>query len=162
MISDEQGKIMDEIIEKHRQNNGVFDWNPYILSNGTLSSYSYRTIIFVLEFLKTEKIVADYNSYALTTSLTEKGQDWKSYKKYIKEKEDLEKGEKRESWQKRNWFLLAIGAYIMGFFTDPLKSLITEKFSPDVKETSSIKQKADSTKIVSFDTGKNMDSKNKK
>jgi hypothetical protein len=162
MILNEQGEIIDEIIEKHKQNNGVFEWNPYIISNGTVNSHSYRTIIFVLEFLKTEKIISDYNSYGLTTCLTEKGQDWKNYKKYMKEKENLTKSEKRESWQKRYWLLIAIGAYIGGIFSDPLESLIKEKFFPDTKGTSSAKQKLDSTKIASFDTGKNINSINKK
>lgn len=140
-----QGEMIDSIIEKHRQNIGkIFEWNPlfveFIVQERT---EELRTIVFSLNFLKMNAYVTEYDENPVITMLTEKGQQWKGYKDYLKNGDTERKAGKRKAWKEKNWLLIAIVAFLIGFFANLFVEFISKKYFHESKESSSISQPAD-------------------
>lgn len=123
---DEKAELIDEIIGLHKSNNDLFDWNEYILKYGTGNDRKARDIFYALWFLGKLEMIEGYGK-TMTTRLTRKGLDWKSYATYEKEERRKQKALRGDHIVKRYWWVIAIVTYLGGIFSRPLSDLVSGK-----------------------------------
>jgi hypothetical protein len=120
-MTSDQEILLDEIMQRHKDNNGVFNWNDYIVEHLTEGSPKYRMIAFVKDVLMEKGLIRFYlETDKMTTSLTEKGNEWVS----AEHERDQIKKQERNKWienlPKRYWYISGIIVYIGGILSAPL------------------------------------------
>lgn len=146
-MDQKQGEMIDSIIEMHRHNEGkIFEWNPFFIKFiNENKTEEFRTIIFSLYFLKSNAYISEYDKNLVITMLTEKGQQWKNYKSYLKNHDAEIKADVRKAWKEKNWLLIALTAFVIGFFSSLSVEFISKKYFPESKESISTSTKVDTS-----------------
>jgi hypothetical protein len=106
-MTEQQEKIAEIVIQKHKNNHGVYDWKDFNSNNSIDTDWSYSQRTIIRDVLKEDGFIVKLD-VEINTRLTESGWNFISFddKRKKDKKEEITKN--RESWGKRNYILITI------------------------------------------------------
>jgi hypothetical protein len=140
-MTEEQKSLGEKIIQLHKDNDGVFDWDNLYYQKQFPEDWGDHKK--AQQSTHMQRILCEYELIEMIgktierSRLTKKGYGFTTFKKYDKEQKLYSSAKKSKAFQEKYWWLIMLVSFLVGFFTnEKVRQLMQNRDNPKQQQVS--------------------------